>query len=44
MCDSLDRSHVFEVLAVGSGTIRRHGIVRVSVALLEEVCHCGHIL
>jgi hypothetical protein len=30
-----------ECLAIGSGTIRRCGLVRVSEALLEEVCHCG---
>jgi hypothetical protein len=26
---------------IGSGTIRRYGLVEVGVALLEEVCHCG---
>ena len=26
---------------IGSGTISRCGFVGVSVALLEEVCHCG---
>ena len=25
----------------GSGTVRRHGLVGVGVALLKEVCHCG---
>ena len=34
-CDGLN------ILGPGSGTIRRCGLVRVSVALLEEVCHCG---
>jgi hypothetical protein len=29
------------MLGPGSGTIRRCGLVRVGVALLEEVCHCG---
>jgi hypothetical protein len=29
------------MLGTGSGTIRRCGFVRVGVALLEEVCHCG---
>jgi hypothetical protein len=24
-----------------SGTIRRSGLVRAGMALLEEVCHCG---
>jgi hypothetical protein len=27
------------MLAPGSGTIRRQGLVGVDVALLEEVCH-----
>ena len=26
---------------IGSGTIRRYDFVRVGMALLEEVCHCG---
>ena len=26
---------------IGSGTIRTCGPVKVGVALLEEVCHCG---
>jgi hypothetical protein len=26
---------------IGCGIIRRHGLVRVGVTLLEEVCHCG---
>jgi hypothetical protein len=26
---------------IGSGTIRRCGLVAVGVVLLEEVCHCG---
>jgi hypothetical protein len=25
---------------IGSGTIRRYGLVGVGVALLKEVCHC----
>jgi hypothetical protein len=25
---------------MGSGTIRKYGIVGAGVALLEEVCHC----
>ena len=25
---------------IGSGNIRRYGLVEVSMALLEEVCHC----
>jgi hypothetical protein len=29
------------MLGPGSGTIRRCGLVRVGLALLEEVCHCG---
>ena len=29
------------MLGPGNGTVRRCGLVRVSVALLEEVCHCG---
>ena len=28
-------------MPIGSGTIRRHSFVRVGVALLKEVCHCG---
>jgi hypothetical protein len=30
------------VLGLGTGTIRRYGLVGVGVALLEEMCHCGH--
>jgi hypothetical protein len=30
------------MLGLGSGTIRRCGLVRVGVASLKEVCHCGH--
>ena len=30
------------MLGPGRGTIRRCGLVGVGVALLEEVCHCGH--
>lgn len=29
------------MLGPGSSTITRYSLVRVSVALLEEVCHCG---
>ena len=29
------------ILDPGNGTIRRCALVRVGVALLEEVCHCG---
>ena len=29
------------MLGPGNGIIRRHGRVRVGVALLKEVCHCG---
>jgi hypothetical protein len=29
------------MLGPGSSTIRRYGLVGVSVALLEKVCHCG---
>ena len=29
------------MLNIGSTTIRRCGLVRIGVALLEEVCHCG---
>jgi hypothetical protein len=25
---------------MGSGTIRRHGLIKMGVAFLEEVCHC----
>ena len=32
---------MFEYLVIGSGTIRRYGLVGVDVALLEELCHCG---
>jgi hypothetical protein len=28
----------------GSGTIRKHGVAGVGMALLKEVCHCGKIL
>jgi hypothetical protein len=30
-----------ECLAIGIGTLRRHGLIRVGVALLEEVYHYG---
>jgi hypothetical protein len=30
------------MLGSGSGTIRRYDLVGVGVALLEELCHCGH--
>ena len=29
-------------LAPGRGTIGRCGLVGVGVALLEDMCHCGH--
>jgi hypothetical protein len=29
------------MLSPGSGNIWRCGLVRIGVALLEEVCHCG---
>jgi hypothetical protein len=29
------------MLGPGSGTVRKCGLVRVSVALLKEGCHCG---
>jgi hypothetical protein len=29
------------MLGPGSSTIWRYGLVGISVALLEEVCHCG---
>jgi hypothetical protein len=29
------------MIGPGSGTIWRYGLVRVGVALLEGVCHCG---
>jgi hypothetical protein len=32
------------MLGPGSDTIRTCGLVGVGVALLEEVCHCGHQL
>jgi hypothetical protein len=35
MCGGLN------MLGPGGDTIRRCGIVRVGMALLEEVCHCG---
>jgi hypothetical protein len=25
---------------MGSGTLKRYGLVRIGMALLEEVCHC----
>ena len=30
------------MLSLEPGTDRRCGLVGVGVALLEEVCHCGH--
>jgi hypothetical protein len=30
------------MLGPGSGSIRRYGPVEIGVALMEEVCHCGH--
>ena len=35
---------VFEFLAIGSGIIRKYGLVEVDTALLEEVCHCAESL
>jgi hypothetical protein len=32
---------VFESLAIESGNVRSYGLFKVSVSLLEEVCHCG---
>ena len=32
------------MLALGSGTIKRYGLIGVGVALLEEVHHYGHWL
>lgn len=29
------------ILGIGSGTIRRYGLVRIGVAFLEKVCHSG---
>ena len=29
---------------MGSGTIRKCGLIEGGVALLEEVCHCGGVL
>ena len=26
---------------MGSGTIRRYGLIGIGVALLEDMCHCG---
>jgi hypothetical protein len=31
-----------KMLGPGSGTIWRYSLVGVGVALMEEVCHCGH--
>jgi hypothetical protein len=36
LCDGLNK------FSSGSGTIKNCGLVGVGVALLEEVCHCGH--
>ena len=49
MCGGLNRfgSHRFMCLnawPIGSGTIRRCGLVGVGVALMEKVCHCGFAL
>ena len=38
-CGSLNAIGLHKLLR--SGTIGRCGLVRVSMALLEEVCHCG---
>lgn len=35
------QTQVFECLAHGNGSMRRYGIFRVGMALLEEVSHCG---
>jgi hypothetical protein len=35
---------VLNMLDPGSGSIRRYGLVRVGVALLEEVCHFETLL
>jgi hypothetical protein len=33
---------VLNMFGLGSGTIRRYGLVGVGVSLLEEVCHCRY--
>ena len=38
---SVEPSDSLNVPGSGSGTIRKCGLVRVGVVLLEEVCHCG---
>jgi hypothetical protein len=36
--------YIVYVFVVEQGTFRRYGLSGVAVALLEEVCHCGHRL
>jgi hypothetical protein len=33
--------NLYECMATGINTISRCGLVRVGVALVEKVCHCG---
>ena len=44
-CGGLNRFDTMDscvsILAIGSGSNRRYGLVRVGVALLEKVHHCG---
>jgi len=44
-CSGLNRNDTHKVMCVnvwpiGKDTIRRHDLIWVGVALLEEVCHC----
>ena len=39
-CGSLNENGTHGLL--GNGTVRRCGLIGVGVALLEELCHCGH--
>ena len=44
-CDGLNRNSLHRVMClhawpIGSGTIRKCGLIGVGMALLEEVCHC----
>lgn len=46
MCDSLNRNGPYRLVCVnawhiGSSTIRRSSLIGVSMALLDDVCHCG---
>jgi hypothetical protein len=41
MCP-LDICGGLNMVGPGSGIMRRYGLVGVCVALLEEVCYCGH--